>query len=85
MTVALSQTRVRPDDGSYDVVAVIIGYPGASVTIRIQFGSGDTQDIVFSGPRLNALRNGVSQFAGLRLALEQYLAATEPSLGGNAT
>ena len=85
MTVSLSQIRVRPDDSNYDIVAVIIGYPGSTVTVRIQFGSGDTQDIVFSGARLNTMRNGVSQFAGLRLALEQYLAANEPGLGGNAS
>lgn len=85
MTVALTQTRVRPDDSSYDVIAVIVGYPGARVTVRVQFGSGDVQDLIYDGVRLTNLRNAVSQFAGLRLALEQYIAANEPGLGGNAS
>ena len=85
MTVSLTQTRVRPDDNGYDVIMVGINYATSKVLVRIQFASGDTQDIIFDGARLTALRNALSQFSGLRLALEQYLATNEPGLGGNAS
>jgi hypothetical protein len=85
MSVTLAQTRIRPDDNAYDVVQVGINYPAGRVLVRIQFASGDTQDIVFEGVRLTALRNAVSQFSGLRLAIEQYLSANEPGLGGSAS
>jgi len=85
MTVTLSQTRVRPDDNQYDIIMVGVNYPNGRVTVRVQFQSGDTRDITFEDARLTALRNSVSQFSGLRLALEQYLAANETGFGGNAT
>ena len=85
MSVTLTSTRVRPDDNGYTVIAVGINYASNKVMVRIRFDSGDTQDITFEGTRLNDLRNAVSQFSGLRLALEQYISANEPGLGGNAT
>ena len=82
MTVALTNTRLRPDDVAYDVVMVGINYTSGRVMIRVQFASGDTQDLIYEGARLTALRNRISQFNGLRLALEQDIAANEPGLGG---
>ena len=84
MSVTLSQTRVRPDDTGYDVVMIGANYDSSRVIVRIRFTNGDTQDITFEGPRLTALRNGVSQFNGLRGAIEAYLAANEPGLSGSA-
>jgi len=71
MSVTLTQTRVRPDDANYDVVAVGINYLSGRVMVRVRFASGDEQDVIFEGTRLTAMRNAVSQFSGLRLALEQ--------------
>jgi hypothetical protein len=85
MSVTLTQTRIRPDDNSYDVAMIGINYASGKVIVRVRFDSGDTQDITFEGARLTALRNAVSQFSGLRLAIEQYVAANEPDLGGTAT
>jgi hypothetical protein len=85
MSVALTQTRVRPDDGNYSVVMVGINYLAGRVIVRVRFDSGDEQDVVYGDARLTALRNAVPQFSGLRLALEQYIAANEPKLGGTAS
>lgn len=85
MSVTLTQTRVRPDDTAYDIVLVGINYQSSRVIVRIRFASGDTQDIIYDGPRLVALRNALPQFSGLRLALEEYIASNEPDLGGSAT
>ena len=62
-----------------------INYSAGRVLVRVRFDSGDEQDVVFEGARLTDLRNAVSQFTGLRLALEQYIAANEPGLGGAAS
>lgn len=85
MSVALTQTRVRPDDTGYDVMVIGANFGAGKVMVRVQFTNGDTQDIIFEGPRLTALRNAVSQFSGLRQAIEQYLAANESGLAGTAT
>ena len=85
MSVTLTQTRVRPDDSGYTIIAVGINYASGRVLVRVRFDSGDEQDVVFEGARLTDLRNAVSQFTGLRLALEQYIAANEPGLGGAAS
>lgn len=85
MGVTLNKTRVRPDDTSYTVVMVGINYLHNRVLVRVRFTSGDEQDVIFEGARLDALRTAVSQFSGLRLALEQHLAANEPGLGGTAS
>lgn len=85
MSVTLTQTRVRPDDTTYDVVAVGINYPAGRLMVRIRYASGDERDIIFEGVRLTAIRNAISQFSGLRLALEQYVSANEPGLGGSAS
>ena len=85
MSVTLTQTRIRPDDNGYDVVTVGINYSAGKVLVRIRFDSGDEQDIIFEGPRLLALRNGLPQFSGLRMALERYLTANEPGLEGTVT
>lgn len=85
MSVTLTSARVRPDDNGYEVVMIGINYPLNRVIVRVRFDSGDEQDIIFEGAKLAALRSGVSQFSGLGLAIEQYLAATEPGLGGIAT
>jgi hypothetical protein len=82
MSVTLSQTRVRPDDQTYEVVMIGANYDSSRVIVRIRFASGDTQDVTFEGARLTALRNAVSQFNGLRGAIESYLAANEPGLEG---
>jgi hypothetical protein len=82
MSVTLSQTRVRPDDQTYDVVMIGINYVTNRVVVRVQFASGDTQDVTFEGTRLNDLRNALTQFAGLRGGIESYLAANEPGLEG---
>jgi hypothetical protein len=84
MSVTLTQTRIRPDDNGYTVVMIGINYQANKVLVRVRFDSGDTQDIEYEGARLLALRNALPQFSGLRLAIEQYLAANEPGLGGNA-
>lgn len=85
MTVTLTQTRVRPDDNSYDIQFIGINYKSGRVVVRIQFTNGDTQDIVYEDARLIALRNRVSQFNGLKGALEADIAANEPNLGGVAS
>lgn len=85
MSVTLTQTRVRPDDNIYEVEIVAANYGSSKVLVRVRFQSGDTQDVIYEGPRLTALRNAVSQFSGLRLAIEQYVAANEPGLGGTAS
>ena len=85
MSVTLTQTRIRPDDNGYDVVTVGINYSAGKVLVRIRFDSGDEQDITFEGPRLTALRTTLPQFSGLRRALEEYIAATEPGLEGTVT
>lgn len=85
MSVTLTTKRTRPDDDGYAVIMIGINYASNRVVVRVRFNSGDEQDIIFEGPKLLALRNGVSQFAGLRLAIEQHLTATEPGLGGTAT
>ena len=85
MSVALTQTRVRPDDNNYIIVMVGINYDSNRVVVRVRFDSGDESDIIFEGVRLATLRTAVSQFNGLRLALEQYLATNEPGLGGTAS
>ena len=85
MTVALNQTRVRPDDNLYDVVMIGVNFSSSRVIVRVKFQSGDEQDVIYEGAKLLALRQAVAQFGGLRLAMEQYLATTEPGLGGNAT
>ena len=85
MSVTLTSTRVRPDDNGYDVVMIGINYASSRVIVRVRFASGDMQDIEYEGAKLVALRNNLSQFAGLRLAVEQYISSTEPGLGGSAT
>ena len=85
MSVTLTSTRIRPDDNGYDVVMVGINYASNRLIIRVRFQSGDERDVTFEGARLLTIRTAVSQFSGLRLALEQYLAANEPDLGGTAT
>lgn len=83
MSITLNQTRIRPDDTSYEVEMIGANYAGGRVIVRVRFGSGDTQDIIYEGQRLLDLRNNVSQFNGLRNAVEAYVAATEPGLGGS--
>lgn len=85
MTVTLAQTRVRPDDSNYGVETIGINYPSGKVLVRVRFQNGDLQDVTYEGARLIALRNAVAQFSGLRLAIETYLAATEPGLAGEAS
>ncbi len=82
MSITLSQTRIRPDDTLYEVVMIGINYDASRVIVRVRFGSGDTRDVTFEGQRLLDLRNAVSQFSGLRNAIEAYLAANEPGLEG---
>jgi hypothetical protein len=82
MSVTLSQTRVRPDDQTYEVAMIGANYDSNRVVVRVRFASGDTQDVIFEGPRLAALRNAVTQFNGLRGAIETYLSANEPGLEG---
>lgn len=85
MSVTLSQVRVRPDDTDYDVVMIGINYSSSRVVVRVRFTNGDTRDVTFDGARLTALRNAVSQFSGLRGAIEAYLGANEPGLAGSAS
>jgi hypothetical protein len=85
MSVTLTQTRVRPDDNGYDVVMIGVNYDANRVIVRVRFTNGDTQDVLFEGTRLINLRNSVSQFKGLKLAIEQFLAVNEPGLGGSAS
>jgi len=85
MTVTLTQTRVRPDDNTYEIEWVGVNYKSNRVVVHLRFENGDEQDITYEGTRLTALRNRVSQFNGLRGALEADIAANEPGLGGNAS
>lgn len=85
MSVTLTQTRVRPDDMSYDVAMIGINYEISKVLVRVKFASGDTRDIVYEGARLMALRDAVAQFSGLRRAIEQYVATTESGLDGTVS
>lgn len=85
MSVTLTQTRVRPDDIDYEVIQVGVNYLSGRLLVRIRFTNGDTQDLVYEGAKLNALRNRLPQFNGLRAALEADIAANEPGLGGNAS
>jgi hypothetical protein len=62
-----------------------INYASGKVVVRIRFDSGEERDINYEGASLTTLRSGVPQFAGLRLAIEQFIAATEPNLAGSAT
>lgn len=85
MSVTLTQTRVRPDDAAYSIVMIGINYDSNRVIVRIKFQSGDTQDIIYEGPRLAALRSRVSNFNGLLGAMESDVAANESGLGGSAS
>ena len=85
MTVTLTQKRIRPDDNTYDIEWVGVNYKSNKVVVHLRFENGDEQDVTYEGARLTALRNRVSQFSGLRLALEADIAANEPGLGGNAS
>ena len=85
MTVTLAQARVRPDDNTYDIEWIGINYKSNKVVVHLRFENGDEQDVTYEGARLTALRNRVSQFGGLKPALEADIAANEPGLGGNAS
>jgi len=85
MTVTLTQKRVRPDDNTYDIEWVGINYLSNKVIVHLRFENGDEQDVIYEGPRLTALRGRVSQFNGLRAALEADIAANETGLGGVAS
>jgi len=85
MTVTLAQARVRPDDNTYEIEWVGINYKSNKVIVHLRFENGDEQDVIYEGARLIALRNRVSQFNGLRGALEADIAANEPGLGGSAS
>lgn len=82
MSITLNQTRVRPDDTSYEVARIGVNYDANRVIVTVRFGSGEMRDVVFEDDRLVALRNAVNQFAGLRNAIEQYIASHEAGLEG---
>lgn len=85
MTVALTVPRSKPNDNDYEIIIIAANYASNRAMVKIRFQNGDERDIIFEGPRLVALRNAVSQFSGLKLAVEQFLAANEPGLEGVAS
>lgn len=85
MAVTLTIPRSKPSDNDYTIIAIGINYPNGRVAVKIRFENGDEQDVIYEGAKLTAMRNRVQQFNGLRLALEQDIAANEPGFGGVAS
>lgn len=85
MPIILSNPISRGSDASVEIEFVGINYDASRVIVRLEFPSGQRRDFTFEGQSLLALRNAVSNFAGLRLALLQYLQTLDSSLGGNAS
>ena len=82
MTVTLAQTRIRPDDQNWQVEMIGTNYAANRVVVRVRYQSGDSEDIVFEGSALLAMRQAVPNFAGLRPAMETYIASIRPDLAG---
>jgi len=84
--IALAQTVSRGTDTGIDIQFVGINYDQTRVIIRLEYQpSGQTKDYAFEGAALVALRNGVSNFSGLRVALLNYLQTLDNALGGSVT
>ena len=76
----------RGTDADIDIAHVGINYANSRVLVRLTFAtSGQQRDFIFEGPSLTALRNNVSQFNGLRVALLAYLQTLDNSLDGSVT
>lgn len=85
MGIALNSPISRGSDATVEIEMVGINYDNQRVIVRLEFPSGQRRDFVFEGPALLALRNAVSNFAGLRVALLQYLQTLDSSLSGNVS
>lgn len=86
MSIALTNPISRGSDNGARIAFVEINFVGQAISVTVQFSpTGNVKKYMFAGDDLAALRQAVSQFAGLRLALEQYLAANKPELAGEAT
>ena len=84
--IALASPVSRGSDDNIDVSFVGINYDQTKVIVRLTYTtSGLTRDFTFEGTALTALRNAVSQFSGLRVALLTYLQSLDSGLGGNIT
>jgi hypothetical protein len=86
--ISLSSPVPHAADTSCDIQIVNVNYDTRSVLVRVEYSpSGQTKDYRFSAAdgSLQALIAAVNQFAGLRLALLQYLQTLDSSLGGAAT
>lgn len=85
MPVILDTPINRGTDNSFEIEFVGINYDASRVIVRLEFPSGKRRDFTFEGQSLLALRNAVSNFAGLRIALLQYLQTLDSSLSGNVS
>lgn len=86
--ISLTQPVTHADDTSCDLSVININYDTRSVLIRLEYSpSGQMRDLRFSASdgTLQSLIAAVPNFAGLRLALLQYLQTLDASLRGNAT
>lgn len=84
--IALTNPVNRGSDGNTDISFVGTNYDQAKVIVRLTYTpSGLTRDFTFEGTALTAMRNAVSQFSGLRVALLTYLQSLDSGLGGNVT
>ena len=76
----------RGTDADIDIAHVGINYTNNRVLVRLRYAvSGQDRDFVFEGTSLTALRNNVTQFNGLRVALLAYLQTLDGSLDGSVT
>lgn len=84
--ISLTSPVSRGQDGSIDIEYIGINYSGNKVIVRLKYdASGLTRDFTFEGGALLALRNNVSNFAGLRVAVLQYLQTLDAGLAGVVT
>lgn len=84
--IALTTPIPRGNDTAIDIQLVGINYDAQRVTVRLEYKqTGFTRDFIFEGAALQSLRQAVSQFSGLRVALLQYLQTLDASLSGSVT
>ena len=85
MTVTLTNTKINPDDNTWDIEAMGISFKNGRVAVKIRFENGGERVIEYENARLIALRNRVAQFSGLKAAMEADIAANEPGMDGSVT
>lgn len=86
MSIALTIPVSRGTDPAVEVHFVGINYERGRVLVRLVYSpSGLERDFTFEGPSLTALRNNVSQFNGLKVALLEYLQTLASDLAGTVS